>query len=114
MAMCVFENAVATTVFYQEHGMPDYERINKCMQEEFMEWISVNDRLPKDDEPVLVYHWEDFHITVGYFEAHNVSFYIESDDTKFYTDDGWETEIPWAQKGRVTHWMPLPAPPKDS
>ncbi|HMG14876.1 MAG TPA: DUF551 domain-containing protein [Saprospiraceae bacterium] len=78
-----------------------------------MEWISVEDRLPENDEDVLVYHADDFHITVGSFEKDNVSFYIESDGSKFYTDSGWETEIPWAQKGGVTHWMPLPESPKD-
>ncbi len=78
-----------------------------------MEWISVKDQLPDDGQYVLVYHSDDFHITVGYFESDNVRFYIESDGKKFYTDSGWETEIPWAQKGSVTHWMPLPEPPKE-
>ena len=78
-----------------------------------MEWISVKDRLPEDDQHVLVYHAEDFHITVGYFESDYVQYYIESDGSKFYTDDGWETEISWAPKGDVTHWMPLPEPPKE-
>lgn len=77
------------------------------------QWISVEDRLPPDDEDVLVYHQQDSHISVGFFEKDNVQWYIESDGNKFYTDTGWETEIPWAQKGRVTHWMPLPKPPKE-
>lgn len=51
-------------------------------------------------------------ITVGYFESDYVQYYIESDGSKFYTVSGWETDIPWAQKGAVTHWMPLPNPPK--
>ena len=76
-----------------------------------MEWISVDNELPSDDKDVLVYHWDDDHISVGYFESENVRFYIESDGSKFYTDSGWETEIPWAQKGRVTHWMSLPNKP---
>jgi hypothetical protein len=78
-----------------------------------MHWIKVTDRLPDDNQNVLVYHAQDFHITVGYFERDNVRYYIESDGSKFYTDSGWETEIPWAQKGGVTHWMRLPPLPKD-
>lgn len=77
-----------------------------------MEWISVKDRLPPDDEDVLVYHLDDKHITVGYFNSDNVKSYIESDGNTFYIDNGWETEIPWAPKGSVTHWMPLPKPPE--
>lgn len=61
-----------------------------------MEWISVKDKLPEDDEYVLVYHsWDDY-ITSGYFDDH-----------------GWETDIPWAPEGKVTHWMYLPKAPKE-
>jgi|HubBroStandDraft_2_1064218.scaffolds.fasta_scaffold340169_4 hypothetical protein len=77
-----------------------------------MEWISVEKDLPKDDDYVLVYYDRDFHISVGYYEKDNVSYYIESNGTKFYTDDGWDSEIPWAPRGKITHWMPLPEPPK--
>lgn len=76
------------------------------------EWISVKDRLPENGQDVLVYHADDFHITVGDFERDNVRYYIEEDGSKFYTNSGWDTEIPWAQKGCVTHWMPLPNPPE--
>lgn len=82
-----------------------------------MEWIKFDENnkstWPNDDEDVLVYHAEDFHMSTGYFESDNVSYYIESDGSKFYNDSGWETEIPWAQKGSVTHWMKLPPPPKE-
>jgi Protein of unknown function (DUF551) len=77
------------------------------------EWISVKDRLPNNNDDVLVFHDRDFHITIGEFEKDNVSYYIESDGRKFYTHDGWSSEIPWAPKGKITHWMPI-QPPMDN
>lgn len=77
------------------------------------EWIKCGDRLPENDEYVLIYHRDDCHISVGYFEKDNVSFYKEDDGSIFYTDSGWETEIPWAPKGPPTYWMPLPKPPEE-
>lgn len=79
-----------------------------------MNWIKCEDRLPEDEREVLVYYSEDRHISVGYFELNNASFYIESNENNFfYKDDGWETECPWSTKGGVTHWMDLPCIPKD-
>lgn len=65
------------------------------------EWISVKDGLPKDREWVLVNH-------TGYatpkkakykddFSPHLPVFLIDGDN---------------GNKGKVTHWMPLPQPPK--
>ena len=65
------------------------------------EWISVNDKLPNDREWVLVWH-------TGYatpkkakykdaFAPFLPVFLIDGDN---------------GNKGDVTHWMPLPQPPK--
>ncbi len=65
------------------------------------EWISVKDKLPNDREWVLVWH-------TGYatpkkakykddFSPHLSVFLIDGDN---------------GNKGEVTHWMPLPQPPK--
>jgi hypothetical protein len=67
-----------------------------------MEWISVNDRLPDGETfDCLVYCPETFPknirlITATYY-ADNQTFYGDSDDNPH--ED-------------VTHWMPLPQPPK--
>lgn len=55
-------------------------------------WISVNDRLPRDDERVLLYrdNMDEFSISVVY---------------------GWSV-INKARERGITHWMPLPEPPK--
>lgn len=53
-----------------------------------MEWISVNDRLPKDRTKCLVY---------GEIIKYDISYYHKG----FYIGNEF-----------VTHWMPLPEPPK--
>ncbi len=62
-----------------------------------LEWISVNDRLPKCDKYgeayVLVCMDDEFIATTTYVE-----------------NDGFEL---WEDSGEVTHWMPLPEPPKE-
>ena len=70
------------------------------LKERKMEWISVKDRLPdidKDGELVLYYEFNN-EIGVGYLE----------DDKWYNYDSGWELD-----KSVVTHWMPLPEPPKE-
>ena len=61
------------------------------------EWVSVKDRLPEDICPVLVA-----------LEGLNIAFH------GFYQDEKWwkvgAGTRPFTQK--VTHWMPLPQPPK--
>ena len=57
------------------------------------EWISVKDSLPKDDEIVTICTEKGF-VYAGELIG----------DTWFLDNDSW-TE-------NVTHWMPLPQPPK--
>ena len=57
------------------------------------EWISVDDRLPKKDEIVIICTDENF-IYAGELVG----------DTWFLDNDSWTAT--------VTHWMPPPQPPK--
>ena len=59
------------------------------------EWISVKERLPEDDDLVLVYHKALRYIDIG-----SVSL-VRWDST--YS----------AICRATTHWMPLPEPPKE-
>ena len=60
------------------------------------EWISVKDRLPEDDSPVLVYKSR-------YSEAYG------NMETAYY----WNQRRWMGCVGEtVTHWMPMPKPPK--
>lgn len=65
-----------------------------------MEWISVKDRLPEDDQECLVAFkcCEDF--------AFDLSTYFASDESFIYWND-------FGLRRDITHWMPLPEPPKD-
>ena len=58
-------------------------------------WVSVKDRLPKDNGVFLVL-----------YENSNIV------DKNFYADEPWRFTLQTSY-GRVTHWMPLPEPPKD-
>jgi len=73
-----------------------------------MEWISPNDRLPKQETPVLVIvsghinilelRWED----PGYEDTYN-RFQYWDDPNNDGQDFEWDS---------VTDWQPLPEPPK--
>ena len=60
------------------------------------QWISVKDRLPHNADEVLIYFSDGIVISGDYFDA--VGFIPEH----FY--DG---------NGKISHWMPLPEPPKE-
>lgn len=55
-------------------------------------WIGASDRLPDDDQCVLI-ATTDGEVWVGYHDG----------------DDGWREAS--ALQVSVTHWMPLPEPP---
>ena len=72
-----------------------------------MEWISVKDRLPEPDENVFIYatKWEAKGYVVGITRRYR------------YTDgrDVWVEPFPGFEPDyHITHWMPLPTPPKEA
>ena len=60
------------------------------------EWISVKDGLPKDDSPVLVY------------KSRHSEAYGNMETAYYWNQRRWMGCI----GETVTHWMPLPQPPK--
>jgi len=63
----------------------------------FAEWVAVADRLPDDDEIVLVScPNESEPVWMGYLDGE--------------TGEWRDTSAAWIETG-VTHWMPLPEPP---
>jgi hypothetical protein len=69
-----------------------------------MEWISVNDRLPinKKEEMQTDYHSEDVLVYDG-IEV-SVCDFSAGRSINFWTN--------FIHNDKVTHWMPLPQPPK--
>lgn len=65
-----------------------------------VKWISVNDRLPKDDELVLVV--EEGQIIIAVYDAILDSFFEDGDSPALLID----IEV------HPTHWMPLPPMPE--
>ena len=78
------------------------------------EWISVNDRLPeyiKFDEvgnswTNMVLAWDGRNIYCGEFTN-----YVEYNHIEFYGVEVGEIDG-YGDIVKVTHWMPLPEPPK--
>ena len=62
------------------------------------EWISVDDRLPEEKADCIVYYQHAYCDNDGYW-AIGMCFY---DGEKFQLNPAY----------KVTHWMPLPNPPK--
>ena len=65
-----------------------------------MNWISTKERLPKDHEEVLVYRFD---------ESFDIADRIPLSETCAYwccSDGVWSDS-------EITHWMPLPEPPKE-
>ena len=66
------------------------------------EWIPVTERLPEVDQPVMIFAFGKS-VGEGVYRGHNGFHHV----WKMYTSSGtyWDDE--------VTHWQPLPQPPKE-
>ncbi len=62
-------------------------------------WISVEDRLPDEHKSVIVY-------------VTRFNYYSDYVDMSFRQDGEWKSNTGYWKA--ITHWMPLPPPPKES
>lgn len=65
-----------------------------------MEWISVNDKLPSNSDEVLVYDVENDEVIIGVYLYSKPTFPVFGIFGRGQVFD-------------ITHWMPLPSPPKE-
>lgn len=76
------------------------------------QWISVKDRLPEIDEAVLAYargkNDPIYKIVIASMSDRNMFDYRLK--TKPYWREPWQF---FDTMYEITHWMPLPEPPKD-
>ena len=86
------------------------------------EWISVKDRLPEDDQEVILCTRETEtygkhrekkkiykNIYIGYFDGYEwLTSYCHGCEYIFRMNEKYPNETI-----EVTHWMPLPCPPKE-
>lgn len=99
--------------------------------EERQRWIPVTERLPKDDVHVLLsckcgagayvcdgFHTEKYSTPTQFYEDIDAD-YDEETDEYYFPEGWWEVIKNWddyscvAVEDAVTHWMPLPQPPKE-
>lgn len=66
-----------------------------------MEWISVEDKLPEFEKNVLAFDTQRIYIAYRHTED-------EYNEHWRVPQDGWT----WGLTSAVSHWMPLPEPPK--
>lgn len=91
-------------------GIEEKPAIERVKQE----WISVEDRLPEDDLPKDS-EKKQIDVLVAIQREDDYGWLVRSQTRvkdKFWTDT--EPEWNWGThpRGEVTHWMPLPEPPK--
>jgi hypothetical protein len=76
------------------------ESIIKALDELLPRWISVSEKLPEEDEDVVVFTDEQGERGIHVASVDEDGIWCPSHG------DGWMFPT-------VTHWMPLPAPPTD-
>lgn len=69
-----------------------------------MQWISVNDQLPEEGKNVLVFS--------GMIDVNNIPIY-EIATYRIFNNGSCFVTGPYSLSD-ITHWMPLPQPPKES
>ena len=84
------------------------------------EWVSVKDRLPEEHESMFykLFGTSKWSNSMWKQESKKVLVYVSFPDgtgvvtTGSLQDSDWRTTVSKIHKQTVTHWMPMPEPPK--
>ena len=76
----------------------------------FQKWIPVTERLPEDDLPKDSKR-KSIKVLVAYKTSKGVPIVRTQvrETDPWYNSKGWD----WTKSEPITHWMPLPEPPKE-
>lgn len=82
-----------------------------------MEWINIAEKKPKENQ--IVWALTEQHqgpLMVQYFyiedEDNGGWAFAQIYDVPYYHNGEWQGDSDWDNDFNVTHWMPLPEPPK--
>lgn len=81
------------------------------------EWISVDDRIPESADDLVIVYWGESDengsdICVGAIDTVHIQDFFD-DITCGVDESGNQMYTKWYIGKGVTHWMPLPEPPKN-
>ena len=100
MAEYIFGNAITHDTRFKEDCRSIARDLYTAGYRKQSEWISVEERLPEDEKAVLCYYGFD---DLGMMFTGVLSYFCFDPDPHWqHADTGFT----------VTHWMPLPEPPK--
>ena len=95
------QQTIHVTDLYDEDGGDVYRVRKDCV---YPKWISVKDRLPKNEKAVLTF--------VGY-ENSMIGFMTVSSYFCYDTTPHWQWDGLMKDEQKTLFWMPLPEPPEE-
>lgn len=109
--------------FCSENLIRDTKWLVQQLEAQLPRWISVKEKLPEEEEPVLILVKETEHygLKLEFKKVYWCQYLAIWDGEEWYTT--WcngcrkisdTAKEPYADDYAVTHWMPLPEPPKEN
>lgn len=91
----------------------EIERLRKELEAAKSGWISVEDRLPESDGDYLVCDTNDgdYGVYGCFFDSGYAEFGSWGSDYDPYTHGSLDSK--WYKEDTITHWQPMPEPPKE-